>query len=402
MPWQELLPMDLRMRFIADWQTGGWPMTELCATYQVSRKTGYKWVARYRARGPQGLHDQSRRPHHSPSATAPDVVAALVTARRQHPRWGPRKLLRVLRRRQPTRCWPARSTVCALLKAEGLVQARRRRSRPGAPSRWRAPITAPNQVWTTDFKGEFRTGDGVYCYPLTIRDAFSRFVLRCDALRGPTYEATRAQFRRAFAAYGLPARIRSDNGTPFAGSGLVRLSRLAVWWLRLGIGLDRIAPGHPEQNGAHEQFHAVLKAHTARPPARHAAAQQQRFRRFCTEYNHERPHEALGDEPPAHYYRPSPRPLPRHLPPVVYPGHFAIRRVSPIGQVSWNRQLVFLSAALAGEDVGFEEVDDGLWTVYFVSLPLGRFDARHRRLQRIAPFSEGALAGVAGSRLTSP
>lgn len=398
MPWRETWPMDQRMQFVTEYQSDLFTMTELAEHYGIARKTGYKWVDRYEAEGVGGLTDCSRRPHHSPQATDADLVEALVAERRRHPRWGAKKLLAVAARRQPEAAWPSRSTVCTLIKQRGLVTPRRRRDRSThAPASPLAPITAVNEVWTTDFKGEFRTGDGVYCYPLTLRDGFSRFVLRCDALVSRSYEATRRRFERAFAEYGLPERMRSDNGGPFASTGLARLSRLSVWWIRLGIVPERIALGHPEQNGSHEQFHAVLKAETARPPAANAPAQQRRFARFCLEYNHERPHEALADNVPASGYQPSPRSLPPQLPPLEYPGHLEVRRVSSIGQVSWRGAPVFLSEALAGQDVGFEEVDDGLWTVFFASVALGRFDERQRRLHPIAPCSAGRSASSAGS-----
>ena len=389
--------MNLRMRFVADWQRDCWTMAQLCADYQISRKTGYKWVDRYETEGPRGLHDHSRRPAHSPFATEPALVQALVALRTRHPRWGAKKLLVVAARQDRQAAWPRRSTVCDLLKARGLVAPRRRRTRHAPVPSPLAPMTAVNHTWTTDFKGHFRTGDHAYCYPLTLRDGFSRFVLRCQALAGPTYEATRPQFERAFAEYGLPDRIRSDNGGPFASTGLRRLSRLSVWWLRLGIRLERIAPGHPEQNGSHEQFHSVLKAETARPPAANARAQQRRFDRFCAEYNDDRPHEALGDRTPASCYQPSRRALPRQVPPVEYPGHWEIRRVSPIGQISWEGHLLFLSGALAGEEVAFEEVEDGLWTVHFATLALGRYDERHRRIHPLASFTEGRSASCPGS-----
>jgi transposase InsO family protein len=389
MPWRETSPMEQRMQFVTEYQSGLFTMTELAEQYAIAPKTGYKWIGRYDAEGVLGLVDRSRRPHHSPQATDAEVVEALVAQRRRHPRWGAKKLLAVLRRQQPRTAWPSRATVCTLLKQRGLVRPRARRDRPPFSLAPRAPITRVNEVWTTDFKGEFRTGDGVYCYPLTVRDGFSRFVLRCDALPGHTYEATRRRFERAFAEYGLPDRMRSDNGGPFASTGLGRLSRLSVWWMRLGIILERIAPGHPEQNGSHEQFHSVLKAETTRPPAANAAAQQRRFTRFCAEYNFERPHEALQDEPPASCYHASARPFPSRLPPVIYPGHLEIRRVSPIGQVAWRGQVWFLSGALGGEDVAFEEVDDGLWTVYFSTVALGRLDERRRRIQPMAPLTEG-------------
>lgn len=390
--------MNLRMRFVTDWQRDCWTMTELCADYQISRKTGYKWLARHDTSGPVGLHDRSSRPHHSPQATDAALVAALMAVRQRHPRWGAKKLLAVARRQDRAAAWPSRSTVCALLKARGLVVPRRRGDRPSL--RANAPLAAiqtVNAVWTTDFKGHFRTSDRVYCYPLTLRDGFSRFVLRCDALLGPTYAATRLRFERAFAEYGLPERIRSDNGGPFASTGLARLSRLSVWWMRLGIIPERIALGHPEQNGSHEQFHSVLKADTARPPASHARAQQRRFDRFCAEYNHERPHEALQDAVPASCYQPSPRPLPRQLPALEYPGHLEVRRVSTIGQVSWRGAPLFISEALAHTDIAFEEVDDGLWTIRFGSVVLARVDDRDRRIQPIVPVTQGRSASCAGS-----
>ena len=396
MPWQEVTPVEQRLEFIREYETELFTMTELAAQYGISRKTGYKWVERYAADGVLGLQDRSRRPHDSPQATAPDLVQVLIAVRTRHPRWGAKKLLAVAARRAPKAAWPCPSTVSAHLKARGLITARRRRRPPVVVPSTRPPITHTNEVWTADFKGEFLTGDHRYCYPRTVRDGWSRFVLRCDALTAHTLAVTRPGFERTFAEYGLPERLRSDNGPPFGGPGLGRLSALAVWWIRLGIVPERIAPGHPEQNGSHEQFHAVLKAATARPPAATAGAQQRRFTRFCTEYNHERPHEALNQAVPATRYQSSPRPLPRRLPPLEYPGHAEIRRVDQNGNVSW-RQPLFVSAALAGEAVAFEEVDDGIWTVTFASVVLGRFDERQHRIHPIAPVSAGRSASSAGS-----
>jgi transposase InsO family protein len=389
--------MDARMQFVTEYHSGLFTMTELAAQYGISRRVAYKWVDRYDAEGVVGLRDRSRRPQHSPHATAAVLVEALIAQRKRHPRWGAKKLLAVVRRHQPTVAWPSRATVYTRLKHGGLVPPRRRRHPHAHIASLLAPITAANEVWTTDFKGEFRTGDGRYCYPLTLRDGFSRFVLRCDALVARTSDATQRRFERAFAEYGLPARIRSDNGEPFASTAFARLSRLAIWWMRLGIVPERITPGHPEQNGSHEHFHAVLKAATTRPPAPHAAAQQRRFARFCIEYNHDRPHEALRDDVPASFYHASPRPLPAHLPPLEYPGHCEIRRVSNFGCISWAGRRVFLSNALAGEDVAFEAVDDGLWTLRFASVVLGRFDERHCRLQPLAAITGGRSASSAGS-----
>ena len=383
MPWHGVSLMELRIAFVRAFQSGECSMTELCDQYDISRKTGYKWTQRFARAGDVGLVERSRRPHRSPRATDPEIVARLCEARRRHPPWSARKLLKVLRRDHPALAWPARSTGCALLKAQGLVRERRRRRRTRVPAVPLAALTRPNEVWTTDFKGEFRTGDGAYCYPLTLRDGWSRFVLRCDALTTKRAATARDRFARAFAEYGLPERIRSDNGFPFAGTGLTRLSVLSVWWLRLGIVPERIALGHPEQNGSHEQFHRVLKAETTRPPAPTCAAQQQRFRRFVAEYNEERPHEALHDEPPASCYRPSTRPLPPRVPPLEYAGYMEVRRVAATGQVSWRGRELHLTQVLAGEDVAFEEIDDGIWLLYFAGVRLARFDERTRVLTAV-------------------
>jgi transposase InsO family protein len=304
-----------------------------------------------------------------------------LAVRARHPHWGAQKLLAIVRRRDPATAWPARATVCNLLTRHGCVVPRRPRRVMPSPNAPLAAMDYPNATWTTDFKGEARTRDGVYCYPFTLRDGFSRYVLRCDALTSRSSALTRQCFERAFRAYGLPERIRSDNGEPFAGPGLARLSRLNLWWIRLGVVPERIALGRPDQNGAHEQFHAVLKAETMRPPAATRPAQQRRFRAFRREYNEVRPHASLGDQPPAHVYHPSARPLPARLPPLEYAGHCDVRRVSAEGCISWHSRPLFLSKALRGEDIALEEVADGIWTLYFARLALARFDERTRTLR---------------------
>ena len=281
------------------------------------------------------------------------------------------------------RAWPARSTGAAWLKRRGLVRRRRRRDRQHAVASPLPTITHANEVWTTDFKGEFRTRDGVYCYPLTLRDGYSRYVLACEALTTKRSETVRHRFERAFRTYGLPDRIRSDNGGPFAATGVTRLSYLAVWWIRLGIVPERIALGHPEQNGSHEQFHRVLKAETARPPARDARAQQRRFRRFCAEYNTVRPHEALRDTPPTRHYTASRRAFPTRLPALEYPGHMEVRRVTGTGHAWWRGRALYLTEVLRGQPVAFEEVDDGIWMLHFSAVRLARFDERSRRLTAV-------------------
>jgi putative transposase len=376
MPWRERSPVDLRVQFISEYQTGLWSMTDLAAQYGISRKTGYKWVERAATGGVAALLDQSRRPRVQPTATARAVVDALLAVRRRHPGWGAKKLLAMVRRQDPEAAWPSRSTVCDLLRRGGWIVPRPRRSPVPHGGHALSPITAPNDTWTTDFKGEFRTKDHRYCYPLTLRDGYSRYVLRCDALLSRSYGLTRRGFERSFAEFGLPVRIRSDNGGPFAGPGLGRLSRLNVWWMRLGIIPERIGLGRPEQNGSHEQFHRILKAETTRPPASSAAGQQRRFRAFCREYNEVRPHESLQDQPPAMHYQASGRALPSRVPPLVYPGHMEVRRVSSAGCISWRGTPIFLTEVLDGEHVALEEVADGCWSLVFASIILGRLDER--------------------------
>ena len=381
MPWRERSPMDERVQFISDYQRQLFSMTELCERYRVSRKTGYKWIRRYAAAGVAGLTERSSRPLHSPQATADTVVDAIVALRKRRPTWGGKKIVGVLREREPTWALPAVSTANDILKREGLVVTGRRR-RPVRHAGYQPPpVTAPNQVWTADFKGQFRTRDAQLCYPLTICDAYSRFVLRCDALVAPTTADTLDRFRRAFSEYGLPDRIRTDNGEPFAAASLGRLSRLSVWWIRLGIHPELIAPASPYQNGAHERMHRTLKAETTRPPAQNLGAQQQRFRCFRHRYNVDRPHEALGQRPPARLYRASTRPVPRVLAPLVYPGHWEIRRVHDPGVMSWHSRNIVISTVLIGEDIGLEPIDDGEWDLHFGPVRLGRFDERTRRIE---------------------
>jgi putative transposase len=381
MPWRERLPMDERVQFMGDYQRELFTVTELCDRYGVSRKTGYKWLARYAADGAAGLAVRSSRPKQSPQATAAPIATAIVRLRTRYPRWGGKKILAVLGEREPTWVLPAVSTANDILKRAGLVTAARGRRPLGHAGYVATPVTEPNRVWTADFKGQFRTTDAELCYPLTVCDAWSRYLVRCFALRRPTTGDTQAVFRRAFAEYGLPDRIRTDNGEPFAAASLGRLSRLSVWWIRLGIYPELIQPASPYQNGAHERMHRTLKAETTRPPAPNLIAQQERFARFRRRYNQERPHEALGQRPPGRLYRPSTRPMPTQLTPMIYPGHYELRRVSPPGVMSWHSKNIVISTVLIGETIGLEPVDDGEWDLHFGPIRLGRFDERTRRIQ---------------------
>ena len=380
MPWRETTPMRERGRFIVNYESGLYTMSELCERFGVSRKTGYKWVARYGGEGLAGLADRSRAPHHCPHRTEARLIDALVRARRQHPTWGPRKPMSWLAKHHPESTWPAPSTAGDILKQAGLIEARTRRRRLAHPGKTRVPMAAPNDVWSTDFKGEFRAGDGQWCYPLTVADGASRYLLACAGKRSVREAGVRPVFVRLFQDFGLPKAMLSDNGPPFASNGRARLSKLSVWWIKLGIELIRIEPGHPEQNGRHERMHRTLKAETTRPPAANLPAQQRLFDRFQREYNTERPHEALGQLTPVEVYRPSPRAYPARLPAIEYPGHYEVRRVTHNGCMFWQRDYLFVTRVLTNEYIGLEEIDEGVWSVYFGPLLLGRFDERERRI----------------------
>ena len=376
MPWNETSPMHERMRFIEDMKLGVFGMAELCRRFGVSRKTGYKWLERHEQYGARGLADRSRRPQRSPHQTAAATMERLLEVKRLHRNWGAKKLLKILRRKDPERAWPACSTVSARLKQEGLVITKSRRTWPGHAPKPQTPMQAPNEIWTVDYKGEFKTGDGIYCYPLTVVDGFSRYLLGCQGHYSTATGPAKAVFQRLFREYGLPRIIRSDNGVPFATTALGRLSRLSVWWIKLGITPELNEPAHPEQNGRHERMHRTLKAETTRPPRANLCAQQRAFNEFRREYNEERPHEALGQETPASMYRPSRRALAERPQPLQYPAHFEQRLVSENSGIRWNGERVCVSHVLAGETVGLEPIDDGLWDLYFGPVKLGRLDER--------------------------
>jgi putative transposase len=381
MPWRDSSPMDLKTQFIADYLRQTLSISELCCNYQVSRKTGYKWIDRYLENGATGLADRSRRPHLCPHETPTKLVELILEARRHHPTWGAKKLLKILATRQPQLQWPARRTVCDILARHGLIKKSRRRRLIGHPGKPTSIITAPNQVWSADFKGHFKTRDGHYCYPLTVADSFSRYLLGCQALRSTSCTDAQPVFRRLFQEFGLPQRIRTDNGVPFATVSLARLSTLSAWFVRLGILPELIEPGKPQQNGRHERMHRTLKAEATRPPAANGRSQQRTFNRFRAEFNNDRPHEAIALETPASVYQPSPRPYPAKLPPLEYPAHFETRYVSYNGGIRWKSAWVHVSITCAGQYLGLEAVDNQIWNVYFGPLRLGRLSEQHMRIE---------------------
>ncbi len=404
MPWRETCRMDERMQLIGRLLAGDEEMAGLCREYGISRKTGYKWLGRYRRDGIGGLQEQSPAPLHHGRALDVAVVQAVLGLRQRWPRWGARKLRVKLAELHPELAAPAASTIGEWLRREGLVGRSPRHRRCPAYTRPFAEVTAANDVWCTDFKGWFRTGDGRRCDPLTLSDAHSRFLLCCQAVMRPDEAHVRPLFEAAFRENGLPRAIRSDNGPPFASPGPGGLSRLAIWWIKLGITPERIVAGKPQQNGRHERVHRTLKEATATPPADSLEAQQQRFDAFRAEYNSERPHQALGQKPPARLYHPASRPFPERLEEPAYDAEHAVRRVRSNGQIKWAGDMIFVGEALVGEPVGVSETDGGDWLVRFADVDLGYIDPARRRLARapLRPARPVDLLNSANALPTTP
>ena len=370
--------MEEKVRFVMEYERDEETMGELCARFGVSRETGYVWLRRYQREGVKGLLELNRAPKRHANQTAELVEQAVLELRQAHMRWGPRKLRRILERDQPGRRWPATSTIGEIVKRAGLVVPRKKRRRTEPYTQPLAHANQSNRVWCADFKGWFRSGDGRRVDPLTISDAWSRYLLRCQVVEKTDSERVRAIFEAAFREYGMPEAIRTDNGAPFASTAVGGLSRLSVWWIKLGIVPERIQAGHPEQNGRHERMHRTFELEV--DPAKEWRAQQREQDRFRHEFNEVRPHEALGMQTPAAVYEPSPRPYPRRTPEVEYPDTMRVVTVQKHGWFPWKKRSIFLSQVLWGERVGLLPVGDGLFTVYFAHLPLIGFDARRGKL----------------------
>jgi transposase InsO family protein len=384
MPWKDALTE--RHRFIVMCRESDESFTEICEEFGISRQKGYKWLARFEEGGIGALADRSRRPHSNPRAVPRSVVELILGLRRRRPSWGPRKLLAVLERDYPRVDFPVASTIGSILHAHGLVSSRRRRSPSVGYGPKLTDFSAPNVVWCADFKGHFRVGSGEHCHPLTITDGFSRFLLGCKGLKQTLHAPVKKTFDRVFREYGLPDVIRTDNGPPFASVTVGGLSRLAVWWIQLGIRPERIMPGRPDQNGRHERMHRTLKAETARPPAPSIRAQQRVFDGFLRDYNHERPHEALGQVPPASLYRASTRLYPRELLDPTYPDSFETRRAYGTGVITVGKVQWYLSGTLANQLVGLDPVADGCWRVCYGPVTLGLLDVRGRIVRNTRDF----------------
>lgn len=378
MPWKEQQTVDQRMALVLAYMQHRMTMTELCREFGVSRRTGYKWTQRFIDGGAPNLLDRAPVPHIVAHAVKPEVEAIVVALRQRFPHWGPKKLDEYLKREKPHLLRPSRSTIANILKRNDLIIQRPPRRRTPQSTFPLAMAIEPNSIWCADFKGKFRVARR-YCHPLTITDACSRYILRNEPLKGEQTEASRAVFESAFREFGLPWRMRTDNGAPFASNGIGGLSTLSVWWIKHGILPERIDVGHPEQNGRHERMHRTLKAEVASPPAAEWEEQRQRLQQWRQQFNEIRPHEALDMQTPAVVYHPSARQYPDELGDPEYPEHFEIRRVKSAGWISMRDQSISLGSVLRHECVGLEPVDDGLWHLWFGPVFLGRLQELGRK-----------------------
>jgi transposase InsO family protein len=383
MPWKETCVMDQKIQMISHWLSDNYSITELSRISGISRKTLYKWIKRYQIDPENGLKDISSRPTTFARATPAEIVSEILIFKNEHAHWGARKLLARLRAGKPDQPWPAASTIHEILKRHGLVQTPRKRHHTPAYSEPFLKVTQPNEVWCADYKGQFRLGNGGFCYPLTLTDSHSRYLLGCWGLEHPAYQPTRYYFEKAFREYGLPDAIRTDNGAPFASVGIGGLSKLGVWFIKLGILPERIEKGHPEQNGRHERMHRTLKAEATRPPQYNLKQQQRVFDKFRLIFDYERPHEAWGQRPPAAVYRKSKRKYPEKLSEIEYPRSYKVRHVHHGGGLKWRSKEIYFSGVLAGEYVGLTEIDNGIWKIFFSFYPVCLLDERTMTLKPI-------------------
>jgi transposase InsO family protein len=381
MPWKVTDVVEERTRFVLEYDSEEYTMAELCRIYGIARKTGYEWMERYQAEGLGGLQDRRGGAGSHPNQTDAGIEEQILQLKHARPSWGAKKLRGRLRLQRKDVQWPAVSTFGEILRRAGLSAPQRKRLRVAVYNKPFEKVEEANQVWCADFKGWFRTGKGERIDPLTVTDAHSRYLLRCQSVAKTDTEHVEAIFAAAFREYGMPQRIRTDNGAPFASRAIAGISRLSVYWMKLGIQPERIKPGHPEQNGRHERMHRTLKAETAKPPAANRRAQQEAFNRFRQQFNEERPHEALQQQTPASQYQSSPRTYPDRVPEPEYGSHMKPKRVYPDGTFFWKGTQIFISKSLGRESIGLEPIDDRYWEVHFATFPLARFDSHTLILQ---------------------
>ncbi len=383
MPWKETCTMSERHAFIEAWLSHNFTVSDLCRRFKISRKTGHKWINRFKSSGLEGLNDVSRARHAQAHRTPEWVVEKILELKCRYPSWGPVTIRSALYREAPLGDWPAASTVAQILNEHGLVKHRRPRQKTPPHTQPLAHATAPNEVWSADYKGQFRLGDGSLCYPLTISDNSSRMLLSCRGLTGPQIEPSIREYKRAFREYGLPKVIRTDNGWPFAMNTLGGLTPLSIWLIKLDVYPERIAPGCPQQNGRHERMHRTLKAATASPPKSNLTAQQRAFNSFQREYNEQRPHSSLGlGTCPIDVHKASLRAYPERMSELEYPEDYEVRKVRCGGYIKFNGQSIYTTRQLTGEHIGLEPLDHERWQLYFGKLKLGIVDERIGRVIR--------------------
>jgi len=380
MPWKETCVMDQKIQFINDWLEDIYTMTALCEDYGISRKTGYKWINRYETVGIDGLKAQSRRPHHHPDRIDDVRRALLIETKLAHQAWGPKKVVDCVKRQHPQQAWPADSTVGEILKRVGLVKPRKRRRRMAADNQPFKTCDRPNAVWSADFKGDFALGNRQRCYPLTLSDNDSRYLLQCRGLTRTREQDVHPWFEWSFREYGLPDAMRIDNGPPFASLALGGISQLSKWWIKLGIKPERIKPGNPQQNGRHERMHRSLKAEAITPPRYSLTAQQRTFDGFVKAFNEERSHEALQRKTPGQVYTHSHRAYPEKLRPVEYDEAHTVRQVRHNGEIKWQGQYLYVSQILAKEPIGLRQLNESQWQLYFSFYLLGTYDERTAKI----------------------
>lgn len=382
MPWKVINQMDVKIELIKDWNAGHFSVTDLSQKYMVSRPTIYKWLKRYKRFGIEGLKEESRAPKQCPHRTSREILDIVIKEKLKNRKRGPRKVRAQLKRKHPELELPAVSTIGYWFKKEGLVEQRKKRLRVPPYTEPFSECKEPNDVWSIDYKGQFHMQNGRICYPLTISDNYSRFLLGCKALGCPRYDPTRRFMESIFREYGLPDAMRSDNGTPFAGRCIGGLSRLMVWWILLGIIPERIGKGCPQENGRHERMHRTLKSDVLNPVAGNLKEQQKAFDIFRHDYNNDRPHESLNDETPSDYYKKSNRPYVEcpHSP--DYDHHYLVRQVRHCGEIKFTGRRFYLIELLAGQPVGLKEVEDGRWQIQFSFYVLGSIDLRKNMVIR--------------------
>lgn len=380
MPWKTIKPMDQKIQLIADWQTEQLNVTDLSHKYSISRPTVYKWLTRYKQSGVDGLKEQSKTPVYSPHQTPDDLVNLIVKEKLKNRKRGPKKILVQLKRQYPNIRWPSANTIGNWLKKYGLVKKQKIRRRVPPYTEPFGSCLWPNAVWSADYKGQFYTQDKKVCYPLTISDNYSRYLLKCQGLPGPRYQQTKSVFKAAFQEYGLPDAIRTDNGTPFAGRSAGGLSRLMVWWIQLGIVPERIKKANPQQNGRHERMHRTLKEEALDPIAYSIKEQQKSFDWFCFDYNNYRPHEALDQTIPSSCYRKSTR-LYLEKPTIPdYDLDYKVRKVRHSGEIKFKNKMYGLTTLLTGQPVGLKQATEDTWNVYYSFYRVATIDLRKNKI----------------------